>query len=275
MRIYPTPSPESTLLIPFASGFREDTRLRGTDAMSTAKKKKRLFDDPWNRFCTYLAQGAATVLCVFPPLKSTVGGVLAICEIVDRLKSNQDEARALAQRSLEILEVLAVAIPDPTNISKDMLDRILRFEALLTEIHDTMKLLSTQKGIARLLRLNRNESQLALFQRMLDEASQSFMLGSLVRSEIYLTNMHKELVVTVSNVHTEKQELATRMLKDSTDTNNRTHFIVNYVFIKSLFFYPDPKVFRKGELMEAIYHTMISAHPWIVGFHTSRRYLQA
>ncbi|KAJ7575399.1 hypothetical protein C8J56DRAFT_1063640 [Mycena floridula] len=121
----------------------------------------------------------------FPPLKSLVGGVLVLWETAQRLERNKSDIDGLARRCVEILEVLADAIPDPTNIAPEILTRILHFECLIHEITTwTKERAKSKEWIPRLLSLNRNEDRLSDFRRRLDEACQSFMLGSALRLEI-------------------------------------------------------------------------------------------
>ena len=115
------------------------------------------------------------------------------------MKSSKAKAQALSHRSVEILGILADALPDPSDIPPAMLANINRFEKyvfdintkavltshgfclrLLLEIHDAMKPSTKQRPLKSLLHLNRNEDTLSDFHRRLDEACQNFLVFCLV-----------------------------------------------------------------------------------------------
>ena len=145
------------------------------------------------------------------------------------MKNSKTNAQILLNRSVEILEILADALPDPSDIPSPMLISINRFEKyvfryqavfnshdvfcprLLLEIEDAMKPLTKQRPLKSLLHLNRNEDTLDDFHRRLDEAFQSFMvfnylpfflpsteqflfykIGSMTRTEVSLSLIRKD-----------------------------------------------------------------------------------
>jgi len=63
----------------------------------------------------------------FPPLKGAVAGVLHVVDLSQKVKSNKDECQKLASRVQEILDRIALAVPDATRISPDLLTRIDEF----------------------------------------------------------------------------------------------------------------------------------------------------
>jgi hypothetical protein len=82
----------------------------------------------------------------FPPLKGAVAGVLHVVDLsqvrtgpnashvqifkppfFQKVKSNKDECQKLASRVQEILDRIALAVPDATRISPDLLTRIDEF----------------------------------------------------------------------------------------------------------------------------------------------------
>ncbi|KAJ7575955.1 hypothetical protein C8J56DRAFT_1032203 [Mycena floridula] len=137
----------------------------------------------------------------FPPLKSVCGGVLAIWDTVERLKSCKSEARALADRCKDILEHLADAVqPDPAHISPALMHDISRFQRLLDNIRASMeqiakmptgtsRALKCLKGLKGLKRLNRDEAELKQSLRHLDEAVQSFLVAMAARAEVSMTRI--------------------------------------------------------------------------------------
>ncbi|KAJ7034618.1 hypothetical protein C8F04DRAFT_1183159 [Mycena alexandri] len=84
--------------------------------------------------------------------------------------------RGIAQRTVDLLERLADAIPDPTEISDHMLNNIARFESVLEEIQAEMSQLANRGLRWRLMYLNRNEDSLRKFNSLLDDASRGFLV---------------------------------------------------------------------------------------------------
>ncbi|KAJ7206175.1 hypothetical protein C8J57DRAFT_1534717 [Mycena rebaudengoi] len=62
----------------------------------------------------------------FPPLKSTVGGVVALWDIAElasaqRAKHSRTDARDIALRTKDIVDLIADVVPDPSEIPPPML----------------------------------------------------------------------------------------------------------------------------------------------------------
>ncbi|KAJ7889110.1 hypothetical protein B0H14DRAFT_2692344 [Mycena olivaceomarginata] len=102
-----------------------------------------------------------------PQLKSAVSGVIAVWEIADHSKA---EARDIALRTEEIIDVVADAIPDPFAISPPMLQSIGRFAVLLDEIGRHLEAISGTNTVQRIVHLNRNERTLQRIKAQLDDA---------------------------------------------------------------------------------------------------------
>ncbi|KAJ7075694.1 hypothetical protein C8R43DRAFT_1115812 [Mycena crocata] len=115
----------------------------------------------------------------FPPLRATVGL---------RVQRNKDTSHYLARRAVEILEIVAAAIPDPTRISPRMATKIARFQCVLQEIHQEMSRLRGRRGISRFIRLNHDEDTLESFKGRLDDICQSFLIESAIHIELGLDN---------------------------------------------------------------------------------------
>ncbi|KAF8189520.1 hypothetical protein K438DRAFT_1971643 [Mycena galopus ATCC 62051] len=132
----------------------------------------------------------------FPPLKSVASGVLALWDTAERVKTSKEKAQMLSRRTLEILEGLADAVPDPSNIPPPVLVSIQRFVDLLDEIHHAMDPLTKRRRlISSVLSLNRDEATLESFNKRLEESAQSFMIGSLARMENQLLANKRDAVV--------------------------------------------------------------------------------
>ncbi|KAJ7138947.1 hypothetical protein C8R46DRAFT_1136582 [Mycena filopes] len=120
----------------------------------------------------------------FPPLKSAVGGVMALWDVAQRAKHSKADARGLALRAQEILEVIADAVPDPSTITPAMLLSIERFTILLDDSTHAVESIAFASSVSRVMHLNRNEQTLQHIQRRLDDAHADFLLASTVRLEI-------------------------------------------------------------------------------------------
>ncbi|KAJ7677679.1 hypothetical protein DFH06DRAFT_558672 [Mycena polygramma] len=119
----------------------------------------------------------------FPPLKATVGGVLAIWDIAQRAKHSKSGARNIALRTEEILNVIAEAVPDGSMVDSSMLLSIQRFSLLLDEIRCTMEKIMDAGIISRSIHLNRNERKLQEIKAQLDDAYRDFSVASALRVE--------------------------------------------------------------------------------------------
>ncbi|KAJ7572395.1 hypothetical protein C8J56DRAFT_990632, partial [Mycena floridula] len=100
----------------------------------------------------------------FPPLKSAVGSVLALWDIVQQTQSYKALGKDLACRCVIILETIADAVqPDPKKINPEMLKNIGRFKMLVTEISQELSEHNRATRLSRLANLNRHQAQLAFF----------------------------------------------------------------------------------------------------------------
>ncbi|KAJ7087482.1 hypothetical protein C8R44DRAFT_752206 [Mycena epipterygia] len=120
----------------------------------------------------------------FPPQKSTVGGVIALLELAERARHSKSNARAIALRTKEILDVIADAVPDASVIPSAMLESIERFTVLLDEIRCRMEKIALTGGVSRVVHLNRNEHVLQDIKAQLDDAYRDFLAASALRLEV-------------------------------------------------------------------------------------------
>ncbi|KAF7369289.1 hypothetical protein MVEN_00256700 [Mycena venus] len=120
----------------------------------------------------------------FPPLKSAVGGVIALYDIAERAKHSRSDALAIALRTKEIMDVVADAVPDASKISPSMLFSIERFTVLLEEIRGSMEAITLTSKVSRVIHLNRNERILQSIKVRLDDAYRDFLAASALRLEV-------------------------------------------------------------------------------------------
>ncbi|KAJ6527857.1 hypothetical protein DFH09DRAFT_1285611 [Mycena vulgaris] len=121
----------------------------------------------------------------FPPLKSAVAGVVAVCEIAERAKHSKADARDIALRTKEILDVVADAVPDGSAIPPPMLRSIERFTVLLDDVRCRMDEITLTGRVSRLVHLNRNERTLQGVKAQLDDAYRDFVTASTLRLEVH------------------------------------------------------------------------------------------
>ncbi|KAJ6545523.1 hypothetical protein B0H19DRAFT_1167900 [Mycena capillaripes] len=158
---------------------------------------------------------------VFPPLKSAVGGVLAVWDLADRISASDENAQALAWRLVGILDTIYNAVGGGVNaVSPRMLQDILKFEELLHEISTAMAAKLKQGRFHGVLRLRKHESQLARFTSRLDAASEAFKIGSSTRVELTMQKIQADLSSTASviehtNVAVEKIQALTSVLEQT------------------------------------------------------------
>ncbi|KAJ7620301.1 hypothetical protein FB45DRAFT_929915 [Roridomyces roridus] len=126
----------------------------------------------------------------YPPLKSAVGGVLALWDIAERAKNAKSDARDIALHTERILEVIADAVPDPTMIPPPMLKSIEHFTALLDDIGSRIEPITGGSVASRLVRLNRNESILREIRTQLDEQYRDFSVACGLRMEVQQTHLY-------------------------------------------------------------------------------------
>ncbi|KAK7026292.1 hypothetical protein R3P38DRAFT_2528992, partial [Favolaschia claudopus] len=119
----------------------------------------------------------------FPPLKSAVGGVIALWTVAERAKHCKSEAIAVALRANEILNNIADAVPDATAISPAMLQSITRFTLLLENICSELDQIASTSTISRIVHVNRNEQTLKQMLIRLTNVYDDFVAAATLRIE--------------------------------------------------------------------------------------------
>ncbi|KAJ7572371.1 hypothetical protein C8J56DRAFT_990554, partial [Mycena floridula] len=161
----------------------------------------------------------------FPPLKSAVGSVLALWDIVEKMQSCKALREALACRCVSILETLAEAVPDPINISPDMLKSIDGFKGLVTEIAQELSEHNYATRFTRLANLNRNRGQFDTLLRKLDDASSLFVVATAVRIEGSTVQINARMEASTAQINdsnyqiqiaVKRTELSTAQIQEST-----------------------------------------------------------
>ncbi|KAJ6603464.1 hypothetical protein DFH09DRAFT_394036 [Mycena vulgaris] len=136
---------------------------------------------------------------VFPPLKSALGAVIALCALADRISASDANAEALAWRAVTILDTIynSVNPTDPGNVPPQLLHNIEQFERLLTTIYTAMDSIARIGRIRRVLNLRQTESELAKFAARLDSAAETFAIGTMTLQSVSLARI-QDAVETVT-----------------------------------------------------------------------------
>ncbi|KAJ7640334.1 hypothetical protein DFH06DRAFT_253745 [Mycena polygramma] len=173
---------------------------------SRAKKRKKasaLPDCLWTALHALKESSDA-----FPPLKSAAGGVVAIWEIAERAKHSKENAREIALRAKEILDVVADAVPDPSVMSSATIKAIKNFTILLDEIRRDMAEITREQTFARIVHLRRTERRLDAIKARLSDAYTDFRTGSALRVEV----QQKDTKITLDSLETNVKDIDTTLL---------------------------------------------------------------
>ncbi|KAJ7055844.1 hypothetical protein C8F01DRAFT_1157876 [Mycena amicta] len=144
------------------------------------RKKSPLVPDVLNVSLFALKESADA----FPPLKSAVGGVLAVWDVADRMKHCKSKARTIALRTTQILDVMAEAIPDASKIPDPLLQSIERFTSRLDDVRQRMEDMNRLRGLSRFVNLRQNERVLQDILGELDDTYRDFMTALALRVEV-------------------------------------------------------------------------------------------
>ncbi|KAF7369346.1 hypothetical protein MVEN_00263200 [Mycena venus] len=144
---------------------------------------------------------------VFPPLKSAVGGVLALRDIAERAKHSKSDARDIADRTIKILAVIASTVPDRSVIPQLLQSRIESLTDLLDEVRSSMETLAHTGGVSRLVHLNRNEGILQSIKARLDDEYRGFLIASALQVEAQQAELAKrQTEITKQQTEITKQQ---------------------------------------------------------------------
>jgi len=187
--------------------FRHKVKLklppRSVSSSQNSSKASTLPDVLWTSL--YALKESADA---FPPLKSAVSGVVALCEIAERAKHSKSDACDVALRTKEIVDVIADAVPDGSDIPPPMLRSIERFTVTLDEIRSSMEAIALTRGLSRFVHLRDNESTVQNIKARLDDEYRDFLASSTLRVEVQQTTIAAQIVR-----HTQQQIQAHSDLK--------------------------------------------------------------
>ncbi|KAJ7289143.1 hypothetical protein C8J57DRAFT_426932 [Mycena rebaudengoi] len=161
--------------------FYRKAKLKRPNQVSS-RNGSTFSDILWTSLCALKDSADA-----FPPLKSAVGGVVALWEIAERAKHSKADARDIALRTQEIIDVIADAVPDGSKIPLAMLQSIERFTLMLEEIRVSMEVITLTGGVSRVVHLSENERTVQDIKVRLDEQYRDFLAASALRVEVQQT----------------------------------------------------------------------------------------
>ncbi|KAF7343298.1 hypothetical protein MVEN_01762100 [Mycena venus] len=136
----------------------------------------------------------------FSPLKSAVGGVLAVIDIAQRAKHSKSEARDIYLGTQTNIDIITAAVPDPWAISAPMLQNIEHFTLLLDDISLSMEAITLSSNVSRVVHLNRNESVFRDIKARLDDTYRDFLAACTLRVEAQQTQLAVQQAQTHINV---------------------------------------------------------------------------
>ncbi|KAJ7166619.1 hypothetical protein C8R46DRAFT_1094918 [Mycena filopes] len=150
----------------------------------------------------------------FPPLKSAVGGVLAVWDIAKRAKRCKSDAADIAKRTEDILCLIADAVPDPSAIPSPMLKSIEGFTFILNDICTTMEKILLARSISRVVHLNSTERTLREIKSKLDDAYRDFLAASALRMEVQQAEIAVEHKALAVQTHTAVDQVTNILKRD-------------------------------------------------------------
>ncbi|KAJ6564569.1 hypothetical protein B0H19DRAFT_1258997 [Mycena capillaripes] len=210
------------MVFPFPSGAKWKSPVLGLKPKPKPKQLPRTLPDVLWTSIVALRDSADA----FPPLKSAVSGVIALCDIAERAQHSKSEARAIALRTKEILDLLADALPDGSTISPPMLLSIEKFSVLLDEIKCSMEAITLTGRVSRIVHLNRNECALQKIKPKLDDAYRDFLAASALRLEVQQTQLTvQQMQFAIQQTELAKQQIQTHheIKKVSAETVRASH----------------------------------------------------
>ncbi|KAG6828476.1 hypothetical protein H0H87_001905 [Tephrocybe sp. NHM501043] len=140
-----------------------------------------------------------------PPLKSVCGGVLAIWDTVERMKSSKKVAEALALRCFEILNEVAAPVMNQSDLSPAVKQKLSKFTDLLNDIKISLDSIQGQKWSRRFKHLNRNQDLLRVHEKRLNEAYQDLSSVVALQTHLAVKSRSKQSVVEFNRTNTALQ----------------------------------------------------------------------
>jgi len=167
---------------------------------------------------------------VFPPLKSATAAVIIVWEMSKKVKSNKKDCKLLATRAEEIVRDVCRQTKDyGDQLPAEVQNSICQIEQIFQDIVAFMKELEDQKFLRRFARQDYNKNRIEQFNKLLDEAIQTFGLNLQIgvlqhqtafqRFQLELDDVSRERhdeVLDMSRMsESEREQLLTKILAKS------------------------------------------------------------
>ncbi|KAJ7064606.1 hypothetical protein C8F01DRAFT_1229163 [Mycena amicta] len=149
---------------------------------------------------------------VFPPVKSAVSAVIVLLEMSERIKSNRKGCERIAQRSAQLVQDLWRQIKDfDVELPAEVKTSVVEIENLFRQIQFFFDELRGENMWQRLARQERNNSQIAEYGKLLDEA---------------ISDLSMNLELAVLRLHMESAAANEKRHIESAAVNEKRHGVV-------------------------------------------------
>ncbi|KAJ7631597.1 hypothetical protein DFH06DRAFT_1223596 [Mycena polygramma] len=137
------------------------------------------------------------------------------------------DALPIALRTTEILDVIAEAVPDASDIPPLMVESIENFALLLEAIEREVKVIAAGGRCSTILHLNRNEGAVGRIKAQLDNAYRDVVAASVIRNEVAqfktqlaVTALSAETAASTARIEAQQKQTFVTMRNVSTKTKN-------------------------------------------------------
>ncbi|KAJ7055715.1 hypothetical protein C8F01DRAFT_1373246 [Mycena amicta] len=146
---------------------------------------------------------------VFPPVKSAVSAVIVLLEMSERIKSNRKGCERIVQRSAQLVQDLWRQIKDfDVELPEEVKGSVVEIKNLFQRIQFFFNKLRGENIWQRLARQERNNSQIAEYGKLLDEAISDFSYN---------------LQLSVHRLHVESAAASEKRHVESAAANEKRH----------------------------------------------------
>ncbi|KAH9017393.1 hypothetical protein EDB85DRAFT_2294882 [Lactarius pseudohatsudake] len=137
----------------------------------------------------------------FPPTMAAATLLLAILQIVNDIKANQQECLRLAHRAARLLTALGRRMEGKwDDAPESLLENIREFEVTLLSIRDFMLRAAQTKWIGRFMAKSSIQDALLRYEEQLRDAAMSFQLASLIEIHYAIGSSTKSLRITGEDI---------------------------------------------------------------------------
>ncbi|KAG6855321.1 hypothetical protein H0H87_005039 [Tephrocybe sp. NHM501043] len=143
-----------------------------------------------------------------PPLKGVCGGVIAIWDTVERIRTSKKDAEAIALRCFQILNEVAAPVLIHPDLSPTVQEKLSKFNDILRDIKTSLDSIQGQKWARRFKHLNRNQDLLRVHEKRLNEAYQDLSSVVVLQTHLAVESRSKQSVAEFQRTNTALQQIA-------------------------------------------------------------------